>query len=933
MNSLSWPHLHALRASVFSVFALLWLAAAGHAQPSGVGSIRGVVTNEATRTFVEGATITLDTTPARAAVTDSQGAFFLGGVAPGTFRLRVESAGSSPSEQSVTISAGQTQTLSIAMRSDIVSLQPVMVTAQAEGQAQSLNLQKAAENIRNVVSEDALANSRLGEVGEALQSIPGVYLEASTHQPARAFVRGLASEFNSVTFDGVRIGTWQGTRDAQVGGFPAENLSRVEVMKSVTPDQEGDSIGGSINLVSKRAFDLRERQLRLNLGGSYNNQQENWDKQVGLDYGDRFGAGQRLGVFSSINYYRTDRAYHNSAQAYQVSAADAYNISTNTLLDRIEKGSWKLKYTGSVDYKLSDATVLSLRGLYSDDRRYLADYRAIYRPGARTNITPDSASATNGRIDVDRQYREPETINYQISLNLEHTRDLWKLDGAIGFTRITNTYSETMTPLMGFNGVNVTYDRSDRDFPQWTITNGIDITDPTRLTLSTITRNQFDSFNNGWNFGGNAKRDLVTLPFKASIKAGVRARLGYWQQDVADQGTWNYTGPLTAAELSKYYVNDRFLRQSGGRVRMPTVFPDINKFIDAFHDRRGEFTRQDNASELLLARSKKGFEENIYATYLMGTAHLGKLTAIAGARLEQTDFNGWAHQVSTPGGILRSVSRVEANTDSTDVLPSLNLIYWATPQLQLRAAATKTIARPNPQDVLPVRTINDTNFTITDGNPDLDVTQSTNYDLGASYFLKPIGVVSAAVFQKEIEGFYADETETIQAGEFRGYQLTHPSMGTGGRIKGLELDFQKRLTFLPGVFSGLGVGANHTWLDAEGTYPNRPGVKLPFTGSAKRIWNLNVFYARGPIDLRVFVNDRSPYLTSVGARSALDQYEDERRTVSFFAKYRFSRNLAFNVDVNNITDSAKRGYQGDPSNPTSVRYYDWAVNFRVGLGF
>lgn len=918
-------------AAVIWLWVLLGFTLVVRAQTPATGSVRGVVTNEATRAFIEGATVTLDVTPARTAITDSQGAFFLGGLPSGTFRLRIESAGSSPLELSVTVGAGAAQMLTIAMKSEIVSLQPVMVTAQAEGQAQSLNLQKAADNMRNVVSEDALANSRLGEVGEALQSIPGVYLEASTHQPARAFVRGLASEFNSVTFDGVRIGTWQGTRDAQVGGFPAENLSRVEVMKSVTPDQEGDSIGGSINLVSKRAFDLRERQLRLTLGGSYNNQQQNWDKQVGLDYGDRFGAQQRLGVFSSINYYRTDRAYHNSAQAYQVSAADVFNISTNTLLDRIEKGSWKLKYTGSVDYKLSDATVLSLRGLYSDDRRYLADYRAIYRPGTRANITPDSASANNGRIDVDRQYREPETINYQISLNLEHTRDLWKLDSAVGFTRITNTYSETMTPLMNFNGVNLAYDRSTRDFPLWTITNGIDITNPARLTLSTITRNQFDSFNNGWNLSANAKRELVTLPFKASIKAGVRARLGYWQQDVADQGTWNYTGPMTAAQFSTTYVNDRFLRQAGGRVRMPTVFPDIHKFIDVFYDRRAEFTRQDNASDLLLARSKKGFEENIYATYLMGTARFGHLTVITGARIEQTDFNGWAHQVSTPGGILRSITRVETNTDSTDVLPSLNLIYWATPQLQFRAAVTKTIARPNPQDVLPVRTINDTNFTITDGNPDLEVTQSTNYDFGASYYLKPIGVVSAALFQKEIEGFYVDETETIQAGEFRGYQLTHPSMGTGGRIKGLELDLQKRLTFLPGILSGLGIGANHTWLDAEGSYPNRPGVKLPFTGSAKRNWNINVFYARGPIDLRVFVNDRSPYLTSVGARRALDQYEDERRTVSFFAKYKLNRNLTFNVDVNNITDSAKRGYQGDPSNPLSVRYYDWAVNFRVGI--
>ncbi|MBI4625963.1 MAG: hypothetical protein HY736_22425 [Verrucomicrobia bacterium] len=92
-----------------------------------------------------------------------------------------------------------------------------------------------------------------------------------------------------------------------------------------------------------------------------------------------------------------------------------------------------------------------------------------------------------------------------------------------------------------------------------------------------------------------------------------------------------------------------------------------------------------------------------------------------------------------------------------------------------------------------------------------------------------------------------------------------------------------------------------------------------------------MFYARGPIDLRVFVNYRSPYLAGVGARAVLDTYEDERTTVSFFAKYKFNRRVTANIDVNNITDTSKRSYQGDPSNPRSVRYFDWAVNFRVGL--
>ena len=118
------------------------------AQTPGTGSIRGTVVNEATRTFVEGATVTLDGTPPRTAVTDSQGAFFIGAVPAGAHRLRVESSGASAADVAVSVEGGATKTVPVQLASEIVRLQPVMVTAQVEGQAQSLNLQKNAENVR-----------------------------------------------------------------------------------------------------------------------------------------------------------------------------------------------------------------------------------------------------------------------------------------------------------------------------------------------------------------------------------------------------------------------------------------------------------------------------------------------------------------------------------------------------------------------------------------------------------------------------------------------------------------------------------------------------------------------------------------------------------------------------------------------------------------
>jgi TonB-dependent receptor len=312
----------------------------------------------------------------------------------------------------------------------------------------------------------------------------------------------------------------------------------------------------------------------------------------------------------------------------------------------------------------------------------------------------------------------------------------------------------------------------------------------------------------------------------------------------------------------------------------------------------------------------------------MGSARFGNLHVVTGARFERTEFTGNSNEVDAPGGILAGVTRVRTTSESDNFLPGINFTYAFSPRLLLRGAVTKTIARPNQQFLLPVRTVDDTDLEVTDGNPNLGVTESVNYDLSLEYYLKPLGVVSVGAFQKEIDGFYFDQTETVQSGEFAGYQLTRPGLGKGGRIQGVELELQKRLTFLPGLLSGLGIGTNYTFIDAEGTFPNR-AQKLPFIDTARRIGNVNVFYARGPLDLRAFLNYRGPYLTGVGARPALDVYEDERTTLSFFAKYRLNKRTILNLDVNNNTYSAKRSYQGNSSNPRSVRYYDWAVNFRV----
>jgi TonB-dependent receptor len=192
-------------------------------------------------------------------------------------------------------------------------------------------------------------------------------------------------------------------------------------------------------------------------------------------------------------------------------------------------------------------------------------------------------------------------------------------------------------------------------------------------------------------------------------------------------------------------------------------------------------------------------------------------------------------------------------------------------------------------------------------------------------------VVSVGAFRKSIDGFYFSTAATVVDGEFAGYRLTRQEMGRGGKVSGVEVEWQQRLTFLPGLLSGLGLGANYTWLDSEGKYPTRPADALTFIGTAKRTGNFNVSYVRRGLDLRLFYNTRGDYLSSVGARRALDVFEKERATLDFSAKYRWSKRTSTYVSAKNITDAPKISFLGNPSNPNAIRYYDFSVNFGVTL--
>src|SRR5688500_5776460 len=240
-------------------------------------SLTGRVRDETSNSSLLGATVTLRELN-RTTSTSTGGEFSLGNIPAGTYTLTVSSLGYADQTQSVTVSETGTAPLEVVLKSDIIELGKFVVEGTREGQARALQQKRAAANILDVVSADAVGKFPDGNAAEALRRVPGVSLEIDQSEGRFVVVRGIDAALNNVTLNGQSIGSpaEQGRRGLAMGSVPADLISRLEVVKAVTPDMDGNAIGGSINIVTQSPFDRAEPFFNGSVSRGYNDFSADW---------------------------------------------------------------------------------------------------------------------------------------------------------------------------------------------------------------------------------------------------------------------------------------------------------------------------------------------------------------------------------------------------------------------------------------------------------------------------------------------------------------------------------------------------------------------------------------------------------------------------------------------------------------------------------
>ena len=272
------------------------------------GDISGKVSGSSSGDFLPGANVMLDGTNYGTS-SDRFGNFKIDGVPEGDYTLKVTYVGYGDFSQAVTVGT-EGVSVDVSLDVDYVSMEGVNVTGLAQGQAKALSQQRSAGNIKNVVSRDQMEKFPDQNVADVLQRLPGIALESDHGEGRYVQIRGAEASLNTTTINGVKVPSPEDVRKISLDIIPSYSLGSVEVTKAITPDMDGDAIGGHVNLITKNAFDYDGQFMEAKVAGGHRPLYGKSGSMGAFTYGNQFMDGN-LGLIVSGSYEFNDMKTDN----------------------------------------------------------------------------------------------------------------------------------------------------------------------------------------------------------------------------------------------------------------------------------------------------------------------------------------------------------------------------------------------------------------------------------------------------------------------------------------------------------------------------------------------------------------------------------------------------------------------------------------------
>ncbi len=789
---------------------------------SGNGRITGTITDANSGETLIGVNVTIKGTSIGSA-TDIDGQYTIRRVPAGGHTLVISYIGYNSVEEVIQVTGGETLEFNAELMQETLEGNEVTISAQREGQIEAINQQIQSDNIVNVVSETKIQELPDFNAASALGRLPGVSTTQSSGEDNKVVIRGLSPEYNSIEIEGVQLASTGSSSiglssNPDAGGGRVNNdrsvdltmvspymIRMIEVYKSLTPDMNANSIGGTVNMELRKApegfhWDAMWQQgytAKSNTLGNY--------RAVG-SVSDRF-FNNKFGVYALVNAESYDRNSDNLNTGYGIAGSieeadpetgyrpvEVNNVSFNRHLENRNR----LGANVIMDYDLGKGS-LKFVNMFASIRSDFTDHN-------------QSVNYNNGRMDWRLSLGETEIQQQVHSLRLDYDLDWLVVDFSGSYTGARNTLEDS--PVLAFNqtqAVNpaprenvqpedlVSRQENFRGVENVILRSGNLFSNYYAEDKFTYKANFEIPFNIGSTANGFFKtgaqyvdqttstdQETPYLGFDGnanSTDGGIANSLARTLRDefglqTNDQGF--FTGTTLQAQNEDLY--DPFIGNNFGSIyfasatdRLVNILNYVigNPDFDASNSEISSGAQggwYDGPYQQL--SNDYSYDENYFATYAMSKISISKLMVIGGVRYEEVNSEFFAYNARDQRNAQAQIMYDTTSTATNRfMLPMVQARYSVTDWMDVRYAYTQTLSRPDYNLLSPKFTITQGNSIYT-GNPELEPAKAYNHDINATFHANKLGLLSLGVFQKTIENFVYNASYKLNLAEEAGIDQT-----------------------------------------------------------------------------------------------------------------------------------------------------------------
>jgi TonB-dependent receptor len=855
----------------------------------------------------------------------------------------------------------------------IVKLGQFVVSSEREGSAKAIMDQRNSMNVTNTVASDSFGDNPEGNVGEFLKHLPGVELDLFYGEVRTVRLGGLGSEYTQVTMDGVSLASVDANNSGSgaARSFTMEmaslnSMESIEVSKTISADVDANAPAGTINLRTKRAFDRAGRRVSWQANVTAHSEEFNFTNSRGPDedgrsrkirpggifeYSDVF-LNKRLGVvlnLSESNVYQEALITSTTNNANPTATDPRPVVITALNFQHAPRFNKRFAVTLTSDYKVSQNLSVGLGLVYNYADLWTPQRTVIFNSasnnsnantGRSTIVGTDpllsfTSGAPNANVQVNPVAVAKFGETFTVLPKFNYRRGNFELEGKFAYSDSTSWYDpldrrnsvrDMNTPTA--SGVTFRAERSSPMAVDWHFTQlaGPDISNGASFTNPAFTTND-GRFARSIQYSGEVIGTLKTAHFLPVVwKGGVKSReqIQKFEDDQLAQ-RFSYTGGGTTGAWAGYrspweydlgMIDGRITSGSGGNVFMP----NMRAIADLYRSRPEDFRQDwgansDNFYESYVARRRR-YYENINAAFFMGTTSLGKLTARAGLRWEETNTEASEADTRTPGEMRAAGFPVNAAGRATTIpgieyqflarprvkrtgeydnfFPSGSLKYRLARNFDMHFGYSSTIRRPSFVHVAGVWLVNDTGLTVTAPNPKLKPETSENYAARLAYYFEPVGQLALTFTQRDVTDLIISDRLSAQEFGYTGdddlvnYEfITYDNSPGRIKIRSMELEYNQSLSFLGEKFKRLSVRGSYTRLYAE----------VPRANLTPHLASGGLNYSLGRLNLYANWNWSDDVSTSATG------YRRHRTNLDAGGGWRLTNTYSLAVSARNITNT------------------------------